>query len=91
MKLSAASGRPAPRWFRIFKKVWTNTENTVIALLLIKGYTSEAPLLLIIKLISSYILVNLDTILVNGQRYIDVDELDSLKENKKELEQIKEN
>lgn len=62
--------KPAPKWFRKFKKIWSNTENTVIAILLIMGYTAEAPLLLIIKLSSSYILNNLDTLLANGDDYV---------------------
>lgn len=62
-------GKPSPRWFRIFKKIFSNTENFVIALLMIMGYSAEAPMLLIIKLSTSFILNNLDTIMANGEVY----------------------
>jgi hypothetical protein len=57
------SGKRSPRWFRILKKVLSNTENTVLGILLIMGYSSDAPAMLIYKLASSFIMNNLDTIL----------------------------
>lgn len=66
------SGKRSPRWFRILKKVLANTENTILAVLLIMGYTAEAPAFLIYKIASSYIMNNLDTILAEP---IEVDEV----------------
>lgn len=63
------SGKPAPRWFRKFKKIFSNTENFILGLLLIMGHSSDAPLLLIIKLSSSFILENLETLIANGESY----------------------
>jgi len=56
---------PAPKWYRITKKVWSNTENLVIGILLITGHTDSSIALLVFKLISSFIKDNLDTILVS--------------------------
>ena len=65
MSLSLSNtGKKAPRWFRILKKVLANTENTVLGILLIMGYTAEAPAFLIYKIASSYVMNNLDTLLV---------------------------
>lgn len=63
-------GKPSPKWYRKFKKIFSNTENFIIALLMVTGYTSEAPLLLIIKLSTSFILNNLDTLIANGDDYV---------------------
>lgn len=60
------SGKQAPRWFRILKKVLANTENTVLAILLVMGYTAEAPGFLIYKIASSFLMNNLDTILATN-------------------------
>ena len=49
------SNRPAPKWFRKFKKIFSNTENLVLAVLMIKGRASDSPLLLIIKLSTSFV------------------------------------
>jgi len=57
--------KPAPKWYRITKKVWSNTENLVIGILLITGHTDSSISLLIFKLVSSFIKDNLDTILVS--------------------------
>lgn len=70
MKLSSANwNRPAPRWYRKFKKIFSNCENFILAILMIKGHAADAPLLLIIKLSTSFILNNLDTLLANGEEY----------------------
>jgi hypothetical protein len=63
------SNKPAPRWYRKFKKVFSNTENFVIGILLVMGYGAESTLLLIIKLSTSFLLNNLDTIIANGEEY----------------------
>jgi hypothetical protein len=65
-------GRPAPLWFRKFKKVFVNTENAVLGLLLIK-HSDTWPGITIIKIASSCILENLETVLGNGQRYVPSD------------------
>ena len=59
------SGKQAPRWFRKFKKIFINTENTAIAILMLMGHEAESFLILVIKLITSWILENLETILAN--------------------------
>jgi hypothetical protein len=61
--------RPAPRWFRIFKKVLNNIINFGIAILLILGYANESTLMLIIKLSQSFIMEQLDTFMSNGEVY----------------------
>lgn len=63
------SGRPSPRWFRKFKKVWTNTETAAIVLLLSVGYANESFLILCIKTATNWLLENLETILANGEEY----------------------
>jgi hypothetical protein len=75
------SGKPAPRWFRKFKKVWTNTETAVIILLLATGYASESFLMLCIKTASSWVLENLETILANGQEYKDAGDMSGIPTN----------
>lgn len=57
--------KPAPKWYRITKKVWSNVENLFIAIWLTTGHLQDSPTLLIFKLISSFIKDNLDTILVS--------------------------
>lgn len=74
-------GKPAPKWFRKFKKIWTNTENASIVILLAMGYSSESLLILGIKTGTSWFLENLETILSNGEEYIKTDELNELKNN----------
>lgn len=66
---SGNSGRPAPRWFRKFKKIWTNTETAAVVLLLAFGYGSESFLILCIKTGTSWLLENLETLLANGEEY----------------------
>jgi hypothetical protein len=61
--------KPAPRWFRLTKKVLSLTLNTVITALLILGYTNDSLILLFIKLGESYLMNLFDTILSNGEVY----------------------
>lgn len=63
------ANKPAPKWFRKFKSIFTHTENTVILLLLAKGYTSESFTILCIKLLTSWLLETMSTILANGEMY----------------------
>jgi hypothetical protein len=60
------SGKQAPRWFRIFKKIYINTENTAIAYLLLKGYTEASILILAVKMGSSWLLENLETVMAEN-------------------------
>ena len=55
---------PPPKWYRIFNKVYGNTETFVMALLLIMGYTDQSTLLLIIKLSSSFLRSLVDSIMI---------------------------
>lgn len=64
------SNKPAPKWFRKFKKIWVNTETAAIVMLLAMGYTSESLLILGIKTGTSWLLENLETILANGDDYV---------------------
>ena len=61
--------KPAPRWFRITKRVLNNTINFVMALLLLMGYGAESFTLLVIKLSQSFIMEQLDTFMSNGEVY----------------------
>ncbi len=61
----ASFNKPAPKWYRVTKKIWSNTENFVIALLLMTGHSAESLGFLIFKLSSSFIKDNLDTLLVS--------------------------
>lgn len=63
------SGRPAPRWFRITKKIWSNTENLVIGVLLVTGHTDNSLSLLIFKLASSFVKDTLESVMSNGEEY----------------------
>jgi hypothetical protein len=63
------SGRPAPRWFRKFKKIWTNTETAAIVILLACGFKSESFLILCVKTSTNWLLENLETLLANGEDY----------------------
>lgn len=62
-------GRPAPLWFRKFKKVYTNTESFALICLAFK-YPADSFIMVVIKAGSSCLLENLDTILGNGQYYV---------------------
>lgn len=57
------SGKQAPKWFRKFKKVYTNTETAAIVILLAMGYAAESFLMLVIKTASAWLLENLETVL----------------------------
>ena len=61
--------KPAPRWFRLTKKILSLTLNTVITALLILGYTNDSLILLFIKLGESYLMNLFDTLLSNGEVY----------------------
>lgn len=57
--------KPAPKWFRITKKVWALTENTVILILLATGHTDSSLTMVIYKIASSYIKEVLDAVMVS--------------------------
>jgi hypothetical protein len=57
------SGRQAPKWYRKFKKIFTNTENTAIVVLMMMGYGADSMTILLLKVGTSYVLENLDTLL----------------------------
>lgn len=56
--------KPAPRWFRVARKVWSNTENLVIAIWMIYD-PAESPALLVFKLVSSFVKDQLDLFMVS--------------------------
>ena len=57
--------KPAPKWYRITKKIWSNAENLFIGIWLATGHVQDSPTLLVFKLVSSFVKDNLDTILVS--------------------------
>ncbi|MFT3679415.1 MAG: hypothetical protein QM791_04030 [Ferruginibacter sp.] len=77
------SKKPAPKWFRKFKNIFTDTENSLILILLAMGYGAESLVILLIKVGTSWILRTLETILTNGEEYAPAgttNELEGLKE-----------
>lgn len=60
--------RPAPRWYRIFNRVYAPAETFIMALLLLLGYSHESLTMLIIKLCSSFIRQLLDAVLVESMQ-----------------------
>lgn len=68
------SNKPAPRWFRITKKMLSNTSTFVLAVLVVINKTDEKTML-IIKLCESFILEQLDTLLSNGTVYADISQV----------------
>jgi len=63
--------KPAPKWFRIFNRIYGPTETFVMALMLILGYGSESQTMLIIKLTSSFLRTVLEAVLVEEQTQTD--------------------
>jgi hypothetical protein len=61
------SGKQAPRWFRKFKKIFTNLETAAIVLLLANGYEADSLLMLYIKTGTSVLLENLETVLADKE------------------------
>lgn len=61
--------KPAPRWFRITKKILSNLINLTMGVLLLLGYGDSSLVLLIIKLGQSFLMDTLDTFLSNGEVY----------------------
>jgi len=75
--------KPAPLWFRKFKKIWSNCENLAIVILLGMGYQQDSLLMLLIKTISNFILENLEVLLGNGQYYVPSNETIEQSDSKK--------
>jgi hypothetical protein len=59
--------KPSPKWFRIANSIYTDLENTVIAVLLVCGYSDQAPVILIFKIVSSFIRNTLDKFMVESE------------------------
>lgn len=59
--------QPSPKWYRITKKVWALTENTVILLLLATGHTDSSLTMIIYKISSSYLKEVLDAVMVSDK------------------------
>jgi hypothetical protein len=57
--------QPAPKWYRITKKVWSNAENLFIGVWLATGHMQDAPAMLVFKVCSSFVKDTLDSILVS--------------------------
>lgn len=69
MALFDSINRPAPRWYRVVKKIWSNGENLFIGIWLVTGHTQDSMVLLIFKLCSSFVKDTLDSVLVDGTEY----------------------
>lgn len=67
--------KPAPRWFRIVKKLLNNTVTFVIAILMLFGHRADDTILLIIKLSQSFLMEQLDTFMSNGEVYADISQV----------------
>ena len=63
------ASKPAPRWFRKFKKIFSNLENATIIVLMARGFAADSFVLLLIKVGTSTVLENMETILANGEEY----------------------
>lgn len=70
--------KPAPKWFRITKKIWSNTENLVIGILLVTGHTDSSLPLLVFKLCSSFLKDTLESVMSNGEEYAPVGATEAL-------------
>lgn len=76
--ISISNGiKPPPRWFRKFKKIFENTENAAIILLMATGHTQDSFLILCIKTGTSVLLSNMETLLANGEEYKKSDDANS--------------
>lgn len=67
--------RPAPRWFRISKRLINNTSTFSIAILMLMGHRADDTTLLIIKLSLSFLVEQLETFLSNGEVYADISQV----------------
>ena len=56
---------PSPKWYRIFNKVYGNTETFVLAVL-VYYYPQESKTMLIIKLSSSFVRSMVDSIMIES-------------------------
>lgn len=61
--------KPAPRWYRITKKMVNLLTNATITILMIEGRRADDGVLLIIKLAQSFAMDTLDTFMSNGEVY----------------------
>lgn len=59
--------KPAPKWYRIFNKIFPIVENTVIAIAMIYDIEENAKGLLLWKIGSSFLRQALDAILVEAE------------------------
>lgn len=66
---SANFSTPAPKWFRVTKKIISNGTNLTLAILAMRGYADSSPTLLVIKLVQSFVVDTLDSFLGNGEIY----------------------
>ena len=57
---------PPPKWYRIFNKVYGNSETFIMAVMLVMGYTDQSTTLLIIKLTSSFLRSLVDSIMIES-------------------------
>lgn len=68
--------KPAPKWFRITDGIIGDTEDLVLAVILVLGYSASAPGLVIYKIASSFIRRQLRRFLSNSEVYTKSDKND---------------
>ncbi len=69
MALLSNINKPAPRWYRITKKIWATAENIFMGIWLLTGHMQDSLTMLIFKLCSSQLKDLLESIMYNGQEY----------------------
>ena len=68
--------KPAPRWLRIADGVIGDLEDVVLTIMLMKGYTADAPNMVIYKVASSFARRQLKRIVSNGEVYAKADTIE---------------
>jgi len=58
---------PAPRWFKLTREILGVLTDTVIAILLIMGYTNESTTMLLIRIAQSNVMKLIDVFLAEAQ------------------------
>lgn len=74
-QLRNSINRPAPRWFRVTKKLINLTTNFTIGVLMLTGRRADDEILLIIKLAQSFTMDVLDELMSNGEVYADISQI----------------
>jgi hypothetical protein len=76
IKLSNGS-KPAPRWFRKTKRALTILADTAVIMMLSMGFAENSFIMLWCRVGLSGVLMALETILANGEDYVEVTPTDA--------------